>query len=154
MPFPGFLAFWCFSLISQRTSIKESQCLCAPLTHCPPETWSPLQLTLPVRQRSWELLSTSSRKNCCCVSTSTKESCRASSAPAKFPAMPLGQSSQECPAMGKGHGEGISKGCPSRKPGSSSSPACVCSSSLSQLLWPNRFWNLPNDVCQRVSLTN
>lgn len=73
MPFPGFMAIWCLSLISQRTSIKESQCLCAPLTHSPPETWSPLQLTLPERQRSRELLSTPSRKSCS-VSTCTMES--------------------------------------------------------------------------------
>lgn len=45
MPFPGFMAGWCFGLISPKASIKESQSLCAPLTHSPPETLSPLQVT-------------------------------------------------------------------------------------------------------------
>lgn len=45
MPFPGFMALWCFVITSPRASIKESQSLCAPLAYSPPETLSPLQLT-------------------------------------------------------------------------------------------------------------
>lgn len=111
----------------------------------PPETLSPLQLTLPERQRSQELLPTSSKK--ICVSTCTKESCCESSAPAKFPGIPWNESPEE-PAMDRLRRRQL-QGMSSRN----QAPALTCLSlllSLSQLLWPNRFWNLPISELHRL----
>lgn len=151
------LDLWLFGALSsllQEPVLKNLSLSVLP-SHIPlQKLWA--HSSWPERQRSQELLSTGSRKSC--VSTSTKESCSVSSAPAKFQGIPLEQSprnGQAWPALLPQH----------RFWWRQLQGMCQQETRLQQLtclylpislvLWPNRFWNLPNDiVCQRVPQTN
>lgn len=98
MPFPGFMAVWCFSPISQRAKIKDSQCLCAPLTHSPPEAlFEPTSADLARKTEISRTFSNKFQKKLCKYLHQGELQCELSSC--QIPRHPLGQRPHEWPAL-------------------------------------------------------
>lgn len=153
MPFPGFMAIWCFSLISQRANIKESVSLCSPhalssrssvwahfswpcqkdrdlnnfFQHVPEKTvWVPP----PMRAAVWAQLLPNSQ-----ASPGTES-----------PPMPS--------SAATGSGAGSSRRCPSRKPGSSNSRAGNLLIFLIVTAPAKEVWETSQWCCVSVSSTD
>lgn len=114
MPFPGFMAIWCFSLISQRANVEESVSLCSP----PEALFEPTSADLARKTEISTTFFNMFQKRLCEYLHPWELQCELNSC--QILRHPLGLSPHQCPALLP---QALEQGAPGDVPAGNQAPA-------------------------------